>query len=79
MACIIVLTVLVTHFFDNLGFQNELGQQEQAYGQLHDQSNQQKADLKHLINISNSQINCLQLESTTAKDACAEHNKVTPL
>gem|GEM_PF-2567936 len=79
LICIIIATVLITHFFDNLGSQNELGQQEQAYGQLRDQSEQQQRDLKHLIKNTDTQINCLQLESTVAKDACDAHSKITPL
>ncbi len=79
IAGLIIFSVLITRFFDGLSLQNQLGQAEQYYGQLHDQTLQQQRDLKHLIDISGTQINCLQLESTVAQKVCDAHNKNTPL
>ncbi len=71
---LMVLPALAVHFFDRIEYQNDLNQQQQQYGALQNQANQQQLDLKHLIDITPSQLNCLQLQADAAKQLCQKHD-----
>jgi len=76
---LMVLPALAVHFFDRLAYQNDLNQQQQQYGALQNQANQQHLDLKHLIDVTQSQLNCLQLQSDAAKQLCQKHDTMVQL
>ncbi|HKR82416.1 MAG TPA: hypothetical protein VJR27_05480 [Candidatus Saccharimonadales bacterium] len=80
IALVIAAVPAVTvHFLERISYQNSLNRQQVEAAQVQDQAAQQKADLKHVIDLSDKQINCLQLQSDAAKQFCKEHDAVTPL
>ncbi len=76
---LMAVPALAIHFFDRIAYQNNLNQQEQQYGVLQNQAGQQQLDLKHLIDITQSQLNCLQLQSNIAKQLCQTHDGMVHL
>lgn len=76
---LMVVPAVTVHFFERISYQNALNQQQVEAATIADQNTQQKSDLKHIIDNVKTQINCLQLQSNTAKQLCKDHNAVTPL
>ena len=71
----ILISVLVTRFFEKLHYDNLLGKVNTAAAQANATNHNEQLDLKYLISNTPGTLNCYQLMSDYAKQVCDQHNQ----
>ena len=71
---IMLIAILLTNFFNKLYYSKPLIQDNTIISNLQISLNQEKADIKLLINSSSSQINCFNLRANYSQHECNIHN-----
>lgn len=78
LTIVIILSVLVTRFFEKLHYDNLLLQDGQQISNQQAELVHRQADLKYLIDNTNSQLNCYNFSSSYARSLCGQHNQRYP-